>query len=313
MRRISKATRSFFLTCIWPLWTARNLIVAGLALIFFSFFTLLSTARAETPGSAPAAPPAQGAVTGRAIFEEKCSGCHSIGGGKLVGPDLKDVTKRRDPQWIKSFITDPAKMIASDPTAQQLLKENNNITMPTLGLSPDQVDALVAYLSNPGAAPAATPVPGSTSAGDPNSGSRLFTGELALANGGPPCISCHTVSGTGALGGGGLGPDLTQVVQRLGEPGLSAALKAIPFPTMLGPFQNRPLTAKEQADLLAFFKASNQWQDPVLGVAPGSLTSHALLIFGIGFIGTGVLFGILVLIWVPLRKRYIPRLPVRKL
>lgn len=313
MAWMPKVIRSFFLTCTWLLWTARILLVAGLVLTLISIFALGSTAYAQPPASSQALPSAQDPAAGKAIFDQKCSGCHSIGGGKLVGPDLKDVTKRRDVQWVKTFITDPAKMIASDPTAQQLFKDNNNFTMPTLGLTPDQIDQLVAYLSNPGSAPAATPAHGAAGAGDPAAGTLLFTGEMKLTNGGPPCISCHTVSGTGALGGGGLGPDLTQVVQRLGEPGLSAALKAIPFPTMLGPFQNRPLTPKEQADLVAFLKTSSQWQDPVLLVAPGGLTLHALLIFGIGLAGTGVLFGVLYSIWVSLRNRYVPRLPVRKL
>ena len=287
-------------------------ILASLILIAFLSITSVATAWVEPPASYLEQPLLQGDAGGKTIFDEKCIGCHTIGGGNLICPDLQDVTKRRDLQWIKDFITDPAKMIASDPTAQQLFKDNNDITMPTLGLSPDQVDQLVEYLSNPEAAPASPPASSPISAGDPVTGRSLFTGELALANNGPSCMSCHAVSGTGILGGGGLGPDLTHVVQRLGEPGLSAALKTIAFPTMLGPFQNRPLTPKEQVDLVAFLKDSDRWQDPVQVVTPGALTLHVLLFFSISLVGAGLLFGLLLFIWIPLKKRYFPHLPVRK-
>ena len=44
---------------------------------------------------ARAAPTAQDAAQGQAIFVQKCASCHTIGGGKLVGPDLKGVTATR--------------------------------------------------------------------------------------------------------------------------------------------------------------------------------------------------------------------------
>lgn len=32
----------------------------------------------------------QSAEEGEQIFKQKCAGCHTIGGGRLVGPDLKE-------------------------------------------------------------------------------------------------------------------------------------------------------------------------------------------------------------------------------
>ena len=29
-------------------------------------------------------------------FRQNCASCHTIGGGRLTGPDLKDVTKRKE-------------------------------------------------------------------------------------------------------------------------------------------------------------------------------------------------------------------------
>ncbi len=61
----------------------------------------VSSVYAATPGG-----------QGQAIFEQKCQGCHSIGGGQIVGPDLKGVTSRRDRDWLISFITSPDQLIA---------------------------------------------------------------------------------------------------------------------------------------------------------------------------------------------------------
>jgi len=297
-----------------PFWVwTTTLIVAGLFLIAITGVSSASAERVSLPGSTSMEPLWQGDAGGKEIFDQKCAGCHSIGGGNRIGPDLQDIAKRRDLQWIKDFIIDPAKMIASDPTAQQLVKDFNNITMPNLGLSPNQVDELAQYLSNPGTAPSAPTSSSFMIPGDPAAGKKLFTGELAQINGGPACLSCHSVSGTGLLGGGALGPDLTHVVQRLGEPGLSAALKSIVFPTMVGPFQNRPLTPEEQANLVAFLRDSDQRQGPVNMVASGALTWQAILIFIIGLVGAGLLYGLLLFFWVTLKKRSIPHLPARKL
>jgi mono/diheme cytochrome c family protein len=266
------------------------------------------TVRAEENPTGPAPP--QGAAEGQAIFDQQCIGCHSIGGGKRVGPDLKDIMLRRDEAWVNSFIANPNKMFETDPVAQQMLKEYNDVRMPFLGLSPDQVNAVVEYLRDPGALPAnpaLVSVPG-----DPATGQRLFSGETALAKGGPACIACHTVSGIASLGGGALGPDLTHVVQRLGETGLSAALNSIAFPTMQGPFANRPLTDEEIANLVAYMKSADQSQAPVAAIQAGAVSGSTLVVFAISLAGALVLFGLLLLIWSRLKKRYSPNLPVRE-
>src|SRR5690606_2738460 len=42
-----------------------------------------------------------------ADFKQNCMSCHTVGGGRLVGPDLKDVTERKDREWLTRFILDP--------------------------------------------------------------------------------------------------------------------------------------------------------------------------------------------------------------
>lgn len=205
---------------------------------------------------------------GRAIFETQCVACHTIGGGVLVGPDLQGVTIRRDRNWLARWILAPDKMLAAgDPIATQLLQKSNNVPMPNLGLTEAQVASVIAYLetqtgaSSAGETSASQPVgaPAITlPSGDSAAGRAIFTGATPPQNGGPPCISCHSNSTIGALGGGSLGPDLTNVYARYGDAGLASALQNLPFPTMRGVFGNKPLTEAEAANLYAYFVQTDQ-------------------------------------------------------
>lgn len=249
-------------------------------------------------GVTRAAPATQLAEKGEALFQQKCAACHTIGKGKLVGPDLQGVGQRVSRDWMERFITSPSKMTAAkDPTALKLLKEFN-IPMPELGLSKEEVDAVVSYLEGPTEAEHHAPASSQPVAippaqvGNAAVGKELFTGSVHLQNGGPGCMACHTVAGVGFLGGGVVGPDLTQVYQRFGRAGLASALGTLPFPTMQGVFQGKPLTQTEQADMLAFFTQEDQ-----KNVASTASTWNFV---GIGLGGFIVLAGASQLLW---RKR----------
>ncbi len=83
---------------------------------------------------------------GEALFQSKgCVACHTIGKGKLTGPDLKGVTERRSEEWLTKWLKDPDTMILTDPTAKELLKEFM-VPMPNQGLTDQDVEALIAYL-----------------------------------------------------------------------------------------------------------------------------------------------------------------------
>jgi cytochrome c2 len=62
------------------------------------------------------------AKKGREIFVSKCSACHKIN-ERYVGPNLKDVTKRRTPEWILNQILNPVEQSEKDQTAKDLLAE----------------------------------------------------------------------------------------------------------------------------------------------------------------------------------------------
>lgn len=273
-------TRKFIIRIVLG-WTLAGCLVFGIAYL------------------AQAAPLVQSAEQGKTIFTQKCAACHTIGDGKLVGPDLQGVTDRRETSWVREFIAQPDKVLASgDPVANQLLTEYGNVPMPNLGLTPEEVDAVIAFLESGGDAAAAPVV--SAAAGDPQRGSALFTGRQALQNGGVNCIACHSTTDSAGLGGGSLGPDLTYVLDRYGEPGLASSLSSLPFPTMQGAFTNRPLTAGEQADLLAYFTQTNQKP------APAANLTHWFWIGG--GLGALLFFAIMALFWPPQRQSLSDRL-----
>ncbi len=91
----------------------------------------------------------KGAEAGEEIFQNLCASCHTIGKGKLVGPDLAGVTSRREESWLHRQIKEPDTLIAeNDPIAMQLLKEADNVEMPPLDLSDEEVVAVIAYLKS---------------------------------------------------------------------------------------------------------------------------------------------------------------------
>ncbi len=194
---------------------------------------------------------------GSTVFQSKCAACHTIGKGKLVGPDLKGITKTQSPDWLAKWVSSPSALIkAGDPTATNLVKQYP-MQMPDLGLSQTDVTAVLAYISQQsggGAAANAAPAV-QFPAGDAEAGRELFVGNKRLQNGGPPCMSCHSISGIGALGGGTLGPDLTNVFTTLGgENGVESFLSSVPTPTMNAVWTKHPLTPQEIANLAAFIK-----------------------------------------------------------
>ncbi len=95
-------------------------------------------------------------VEGKAIFEANCKACHSIT-EDVVGPALKDVHKRRDIKWVKSFVKNSTKFIESgDKDAKALFEKFNKTQMPAFeGMLKDQdIEAVYAYLKTESEAPA---------------------------------------------------------------------------------------------------------------------------------------------------------------
>ncbi len=235
-------------------------------------------------------------------FRQNCLSCHTIGGGQLTGPDLKDVTQRQDREWLVRFMLDPVDVIAGgDPYAEQLLEESRGVIMPALAdLTADRAAALLDLIE------AESQLEQSQFRGvevsdepftpaDVELGWRLFAGRTRLANGGPACLACHTVRGLEGLSGGKLGPDLSRVYERLGgRRNLEAWLLAPATPTMLPLFRQHPLEPDEVPPLVALFEERAQ--------TGGEDTSPAVLnFFFLGLGGTVLLLVVFDAAW---KKRF---------
>lgn len=210
------------------------------------------------------------------FYQQNCMSCHTIGGGRLVGPDLKNVTQRKDREWLVGFILNPQGMIGrGDPYAQKLLDEARGVVMPTVaGISRDRATTLLDLIE------AESKLEKSKFAGtqfsdrpftpqDVATGRDLFVGIQSLANRGPACVSCHTVRGIGGLGGGRLGPDLTKVYERIGGRKPLAAWLVGPATTTMRPvFVAHPLTPEEILPFVAYFEQAAQQSGEDEGVMP---------------------------------------------
>lgn len=231
---------------------------------------------------AAAAAPAQESAD---FFRQNCVSCHTIGGGRLTGPDLKDVTARKDRAWLAEFMLSPQRMIdRGDPYALKLQVESRGVVMPQVaGLDKARAEALLNLIEAESRLAksqfAGTQVSDRPlTAADIEQGRLILLGTRKLANGGPACLGCHTMKGLSFLGGGRLGPDLTRVYERLsGRKNLGAWLAAPATPTMAAVFKNHALTAEEILPLIGVFEqaARNGGQDD----STGMLT---FLLFGLG-------------------------------
>lgn len=90
---------------------------------------------------------------GEYIFRNQCSACHSIGEGDVVtdaqrlGPDLYDVSRYREREWLERWLKEPDVMLAEeDPIALGLLARYRGLPMPNLRLTDKDVTALLGYI-----------------------------------------------------------------------------------------------------------------------------------------------------------------------
>lgn len=86
------------------------------------------------------------ASKGENLFAQKgCNACHTIGKGKLVGPDLKGINTQVSFKWAAHMILNPDSMLKYDDRAKQLLKEYGT-PMINQNLKPDEVIAILHYI-----------------------------------------------------------------------------------------------------------------------------------------------------------------------
>lgn len=81
---------------------------------------------------------------GETIFNSKCITCHKFG-SRLVGPPLKDVTKRRRPEWIMNQILNTVEMAQKDKVTKELFAQYL-VQMTFQDVSQDDARALLEYM-----------------------------------------------------------------------------------------------------------------------------------------------------------------------
>jgi mono/diheme cytochrome c family protein len=134
--------------------------------------------------------------------------------------------------------------------------------------------------------------PPSIADGNAANGQELFMGYAHFEHGGPPCMGCHSVGKNGLLGGGAMGPNLTNVSRQRSQTEILAIFSNTGrqiSPVMRPIYTDHPLTWQEQVDLLAFLETSagQPESDKELLVLAISLVGFAAAVAVLGFVYRG--------------------------
>jgi len=243
--------------------------------------------------------------TGQGVFQKFCSSCHTVGQGRLVGPDLINIHERRSEDWIIRFVKSSQTLVKQgDPQAVAIFNEFYKTIMPDLKLSNAEIQDVLGFIKHISAGGTAKTTGGAQAAvieivpledvtqQDISRGRDIFQGKVSLVNGGPACNSCHNVQSNDLIAGGSLAKELTTVFARMGAPGIKAILKSSPFPVMQKAYEgNNALTEEEIFSLTAFLqKANEESGDQVPG-------RYGIRMFLGGILGMFVLLGLYAFKW----------------
>ena len=223
---------------------------------------------------------------GQDLFSKLCTPCHTIGKGRLVGPDLKNISEKRTEDWLVPYIQSSQTVIKSgDDAAVAVFNEYNSLLMPDQPLNVSQTKNVISYIRAASSGSTenlvqeeTTDLLDNTTEDNVAEGLLLFSGEKRLTNGGPSCISCHKVKDDRIFSSGTLAKELSETYEIMGSAGVSAILKNPPFPVMGVTYKNTTLTEEEILNLTAYLRS----------VSENRIYQHPFD-FGITFIIIGVL------------------------
>ncbi|MDT8310850.1 MAG: c-type cytochrome [Methylophaga sp.] len=146
-----------------------------------SFFLLTISAQAETASVSAGL---------KLVKQFACQSCHTIGEqGGIVGPNLNQVTIRRDKQWLMDWLDDPAAI-------------KQGTLMPRFDWKPGDREAVIDYLAS-----LATPVDGDAIIAQEGNGEKAGKALIQAYQ----CAACHKVADEQ---GRMMFPDLTTVKER---------------------------------------------------------------------------------------------------
>lgn len=129
-------------------------------------------------------------------------------------------------------------------------------------------------------------------------GKALFDGSKRLKNGGPSCVSCHSVRNENVIPGGLLAVELTEAYEKYSV-GLSAWLGNPNIPAMEASYQNNPMTEQERADLATFLEYVNADKEN-----HKAQEGYMMMLAG-GGAGVFVLLVLISLIWMKRKRKMV--------
>ena len=101
---------------------------------------------------------AQDIEKGKKLFKANCAACHNVGAKKVVGPGLQGVNEKYDREWLGKWIKNSQALIATgDEAANAIYNEYNKSIMPPQAVNDEEIDAILAYIANPGTEKTAGP------------------------------------------------------------------------------------------------------------------------------------------------------------
>ncbi len=206
------------------------------------------------------------------LFVLKCAGCHTVGKGKLTGPDLikssefpvsdliqaiKRMEEKVGPmedEEIKGY----ASFIKSVNVQERIVKEFERLSkIAEAKLEP------------------------------PNSkiGKDLFLGKRTLQNGGVSCNACHSTKEAKGWGGGKLGPSLNDVFKDFSKANLASAIVNSQWKVMKDVYNDHKVTQQESVHIVAYLDSIKNNEDqktsPMFHIL--SLGGFLLLVLGTAF------------------------------
>jgi len=213
------------------------------------------------------------------LFLSNCAGCHTVGGGDLIGPDLKEAT-----QWSNEDLRSAIKRMEEN-TGPMTESDINQLLefLKDLNVS-ERIQQQQERQERVEAKPR-TELPKASF----ETGQQLFRGNKPLANRGPSCFACHHFVNEG----GSLGPDLTHLNKSFSSAVLQSAIEKSSYKVMRPIYEKKPIT-QEEALHLAEYLSHPEKVKPRLFV----VTAHSIIIFSaVGFTA------FFVLIWIMNKKR----------
>ena len=208
-------------------------------------------------------------------FFYRCSGCHTVGGGKLTGPDLITAA-----QWSSADLGPAIKKMEknvgplSEPDIAQMIEFLKDLNVSDrITRQKQRIEAeLRAELPPPSF----------------ETGQKLFSGQRAFLNGGPACFSCHRFVNEG----GSLGPDLTPIKDRASGVVLQSAVENASYRIMRSIYEKHKISKEESLHLSEFLTHPEKVE---IRFVPTMRKVEGLALGGFG--------GFFVLLWVLNQRR----------